>query len=181
MDRIFRASNLFNVPDGTKVASLFNSAEVTSNLLNGSKKGFSIALGEILPDAESKIHLHPLVKQVTYVLEGSISIFMKDNTSPEKYKLEIKKGEAVLTEEGTFFQLLNESENICRVLYIVSPGFLFETADDKIVYNDAVVLERNWQELQEMNWEVPEVLNSHITPEARQAAYERIIKKNLNR
>lgn len=165
---------MFTVPDGTRVAPLFNSSDIPGRLPLSSKEGISIAMGEILPGVKSKIHVHPLVKQVTCVLEGKICIYMKDCTSSERYRLELTKDEAVLTEEGTFFQLVNESEIVCRVLYIVNPEFLFETADGSIIYNDAVVLERDWQELQDMNWQVPEVLNSKVTPEARNAVCERI-------
>lgn len=173
MNKIFKASGFFNVPDGTKVASLFNSTDVSGNIA-GPKEGISVAIGEIDPGTKSKIHVHPLVSQVTFVLDGAISIYMKDSTASEKYKLELKKDEAVMTEEGTFFQLINESDEICRVMYIVTPEFLFETADKKVVYNDAVVLEEDWEELAHLDWKAPELLNCNITAEARQKALERI-------
>lgn len=177
MNKIFKASDLFNVPDGTKVASLFNSS--ASALQAGRKEGISIAIGEISPGMKSKIHVHPLVAQVTFVLEGEISIYMKDSSSSVRYKLELKKNDAVLTQEGTFFQLVNESENMCRVIYIVTPEFLFETANDKVIYNDAIVLEEDWEELAQLNWKSPALLNSYTTAEARQKALERILSKDI--
>ncbi|MGE5429897.1 MAG: cupin domain-containing protein [Syntrophomonadaceae bacterium] len=173
MNKIFRASDLFTVPDGTKVASLFNSADIACNLHSGSNEGLSIAIGEIPPGAKSKIHVHPLVAQVTFVLEGTVSVCMKDSETSEKYKLELRKNEAVLTQKGTFFQLVNESEEICRLMYIVSPEFLFETAKGKVVYNDAIVLEEDWEELAGLNWNPPGLLNSDTADKARQKAFER--------
>lgn len=177
MNKIFKVSDLFSVPDGTKVASLFNSAE--DAVLTGRKEGISIAIGEIPPGTKSKIHIHPLVAQVTFILEGGISIYMKDRAASEKYKLELKKNEAVLTQEGTFFQLINESEGICRVMYVVTPEFLFETAGGEVTYNDAIVLEGDWEELAQLSWNPPELLSIHTAAETRQKALERIMSRNI--
>jgi mannose-6-phosphate isomerase-like protein (cupin superfamily) len=174
MNKIFKASDLFNVPDGTKVASLFSSTDLLSNAA-ASKESLSIAIGEIPPGTKSKIHVHPVVSQVTFVLDGAISIYMKDRFSSEKYKLEVKKNEAVLTQEGTFFQLVNESDDICRVIYIVTPEFLFEAIDGEVTYNDAIVLEEDWEELARLNWNPPELKSLNDAAEGRKKALERVL------
>ena len=90
-----------------------------------------------------------------------------------------KKHEAIITQPGTFFQLVNEIEELCRVLYIVSPDYLYEKVDNNVVYDDAIVLNEDWKQLSQLNWDPPELLNSNVTTESRQAAYEKIkLKKN---
>lgn len=104
---------------------------------------------------------------------------MKGDTDSNQYLSKLKEQEAVLTSPGTFFQLVNSYNETCRVLYIVCPDYLFEMSGDQILYNDAIVLDEGWDELARLNWEPPTLLNSNITPESRQAAYERIKRRKI--
>lgn len=180
MNKIFKIVNGFVVQDGTQVFPFLNSKDCMSDLPFDLVEGFSIAAGEIFPLSRSKIHLMPLVTQVTFVLDGNLSIYMKDKISSEQYKLELEKHEAIVTQPGTFFQLVNETKELCRVLYIVSPDYLYDKVDNKVVYDDAIVLNEDWEQLSQLNWNPLDLLNSNITPESRQVAYEKIkLKKNI--
>lgn len=174
MNQIFKITNGFIVPDGTKVFPFLNSKDCMSNLPFDLLDEFSISAGEILQKSKSKIHIHPLVKQVTFVLEGEIIIRMKHQLSSIPYDCKLKKYEAVLTEEGTFYQLNNESDKVCKVLYIVSPAYLFEIVDDQVVYDDAIVLDEGWDQLAQLNWNPEKLINSNMTLENRNLAYQRV-------
>lgn len=131
----------------------------------------SLALGEIPPNTVSKIHIHPVVSQLTWVVSGELTIKMKDPSDNAPYILDLKAEESVFTEAGTFFQLINNSSESCRVLYVVSPAFLFEINKDGVVsYNDAIVLDEGWDTL-------PEIKNPAKAKETRNNAWKRFIQK----
>lgn len=119
------------------------------NLLDG----LSIAAGTIEPKLKSKIHIMPFVTQVTFVRQGELKVRMKSVQDEAPYTLLVKSGQAVVTESGTFFQLINESEESCEVLYIVSPAYLFEQSHGEVVYDDAIVLDEDWDVLELKHWQ----------------------------
>lgn len=147
MNRVFRLSPAFRVPDGTLVRTGLADPAVD----------LSIAGGEIEPHTVSKIDLHPLVTQVTWVRSGALTVRMKDAAAPAAYVLTLGPDESVVTGPGTFFQLVNDSGAPCRVLYIVQPAFLF-VADPtgRVVYNDAVVFDEDWAALAAAGWPQPD-------------------------
>lgn len=151
MNQLFRIEKPFQVPDGTMVSPFLNAKDIFSDLPFELLDGFSIAAGEVQPHVDSKIHILPVVTQVTFVFEGQVNIRMKESGQTEPYIIRVGPGEAVLTRPGTFFQLSNPFEHPCRVLYIVSPAYAFLVEDDKVLYDDAFVLERDWSELADMN------------------------------
>ena len=85
--------------------------------------GFSIAAGIIDPKSQSRIHLMPFVTQVTFVRRGKLKVKMKSPDDDRPYEIQHGSDEAVLTKQGTLFQLVNESFEPCATLYIVSPAF----------------------------------------------------------
>jgi hypothetical protein len=83
---------------------------------------------------------------------------MKDSSTEEPYELTVPTDHGVMTEAGTFFQLINKHDTPCEVYYIVGPAFVFELNDAGAVrYNDAVVFSHSWGELAAMDWKPPEL------------------------
>jgi hypothetical protein len=107
MNRIFAIDRGFKVPDGTIVTPFLNSKDSESDLPWDLVEGFSISAGEIAPNSKSKIHIIPLVRQVTFVLSGKLKVCMKDIDTPATYILEVSENQAILTPPGTFLQYIN--------------------------------------------------------------------------
>lgn len=147
MNRVFGLSPASRVPDGTLVRTGLADPAVD----------LSIAGGEIEPHTVSKIHLHPLVTQVTWVRSGTLTVRMKNAAAPAPYTLTLGPDESVVTRPGTFFQLANETDAPCHVLYVVQPAFLF-VADPTglVVYNDAIVFDEDWAALAAAGWPQPD-------------------------
>lgn len=147
MNKIFCVGEGFKVPDGTIVHSVLD-PKLTNQCGAEWVDEVSIALGVIPANTTSKIHVHPLVTQITWVLSGKLTVKMKDCKVHEPYVLNLSQEQSVVTKPGTFFQLINSSDKGCSVLYIVSPAFIFESNDKgDVVYNDALVLDRDWSDL----------------------------------
>ena len=174
MDHIFKMGHGFQVPDGTWVYGFLNPKDPQSGLPWNLVEGFNMSGGEIAPHSHSKIHLHPLVTQVTYVICGNLDVKMKDPTAPEPYLLHLHPEQAIITCPGTFLQLINPAGVTCRVFYLVSPPYVFEMDADQIIYDDALVLDESWQDLENLGWKPPALLEHQKTPEARAAALKRL-------
>jgi len=112
MKRVFVHPDLFRVPDGTLVAEMLLVED-----------GFNLAPGIVEPGITSKIHVHPFVTQVTYVLSGELTVWMRGPKDEKPYSLKLMSNQACLTEPETFFQLVNPTSEPCQVLYNVSPPF----------------------------------------------------------
>lgn len=194
MNRLFECldSGFFKVPDGTLINPFLNPRDLMSGLPWDVLEGLGIAAGYIEPGIVSEIHLHPFISQVTVLLSGSLDIHMKDSGDEEgPYTLQLrlptpteKPGfttAATLTAPGTFFQIDNScGTEPARVLYLTSPGYILvpgDTDDAPPVYDDAVVLGREWSYLEKYNWEPPEVCDPARSYEARQRAMERLSEK----
>jgi mannose-6-phosphate isomerase-like protein (cupin superfamily) len=136
------------VQDGTLVSPFLSSEDNQSGLPHNLLDGFSIAAGTIEPGLKSKIHVMPFVTQVTFVRQGELKVCMKAAQDDIPYTLIVKNNQAIVTESGTFFQLINETEESCEVLYIVSPAYLFEQLNGMVVYDDAAVLDEDWNTLE---------------------------------
>jgi hypothetical protein len=183
MKRIFTVRKGIPVPDGTAVFPFFDGLDKEIGLPWKSQEGFSIAFGKIAPHQASKIHVMPWVTQVTVVLRGLLEAWMKDPDSDSPYALKVVAQEAILTRPGTFLQLINPTDSILQVLYIVSPPFVFEAdSKGKVLYNDALVFDEGWEELKRMNWFAPQDHPDRWpTAEARRAALDRMIEKKRQR
>ncbi len=152
MKRVFEPVTPVRVPDGTLVAAFLNAMDSTSGLPHGLIDGLSIAAGTIEPRSKSKIHLMPFVTQVTFVRRGDLKVRMKAARDDAPYWLRVGPDQAVLTEPGTLLQLANDGAVPCEVLYIARPAYLFEVRDDRVVYDDAVVLQEDWPRLEAAGW-----------------------------
>ncbi len=146
MKRVFRPGNFFTVPDGTEVSAFLNATDSTiADIPSGVLEGMSIAAGRIAPGTRSKIHVHPVVTQVTYVLSGDLTVKMKDPGEAQPYVLEVATGSAVISEPGAMVQLCNETEQSVEVLYIVTPSYVFETGEDgQMIHDDSIQVAEDW-------------------------------------
>lgn len=141
------------MPDGTLVSPFLNPLDRLSGLPAQLIEGFSLAAGILEPRVKSKIHLMPWVTQVTFVRRGTLQVRMKAEQNPAPYALQLSRDQAVLTEPGTFFQLINETDEACEVLYLVSPAYIFEQVTGQNLYDDAVVLAEDWETLERNHWQ----------------------------
>jgi len=174
MKKIFNISEGFKVPDGTMVHSVLD-PRVASQYKSEWVDDISTAVGVIPAGITSKIHLHPLVTQVTWVLSGNLTVKMKDPKAEEPYSLNLSKDQSVVTKAGTFFQLVNSGKEECRVIYIVTPAFVFECSDKgEVVYNDALVLDQDWEELAKAGWKVPEMADIKAVRKVRNGSKARL-------
>jgi mannose-6-phosphate isomerase-like protein (cupin superfamily) len=175
MKRTFSIGKGFKVSDGTIVYPFLNPKDMSQDLEWDLLEGFSVAGGDIGPGITSKIHVHPIVTQVTWVVSGAITIKMKDSDHNEPYLLKLQPQQAVLTQPRTFFQLINEGKENARVLYIVSPAYLFEIdAKGKVVYDDAISLDQTWEELAMMHWTIPQYTDLKSWQHQRNACFKRL-------
>ena len=156
MNKVFGIPDPIVVPDGTELHEIIG-PRILSELGLRSNDGISVAIGKLPAGAVSKIHVHPVVWHFTWVRKGELTVKMKDRESNEPYELTLSKDHGVLTEAGTFFQLINRSGKECEVYYIVGPAFVFELTDDGVHYNDAVVFDHSWEQLKKFNWAPPEL------------------------
>ena len=172
MNSVFSITEPFRVPDGTWVSPFLNAKDSQSDLPFDLLDGFSLAAGMIDPNSCSAIHVMPFVTQVTFVRSGSLAVKMKGPDDTEPYILRLAAEEAVLTEPGAFFQLINEGTESCEVLYIVSPAYVFEmSAEGAVLYDDAVVLDVGWDDLAATGWRTA---RSMATAEQRAEAMRRL-------
>ena len=153
MNRVFTIDRGFQVPDGTIVSPFLNYKDSESDLTWDLVEGFSISAGEIAPNSKSKIHVMPLVQQVTFVLSGKLEVCMKDINTSAPYTLEVSENQAVLTPPGTFLQFINNTDSPCHVLYIVSPPYLFDMEGDQVLYDDSICFDEDWKTLADWNWQ----------------------------
>ncbi|MBI2343975.1 MAG: cupin domain-containing protein [Deltaproteobacteria bacterium] len=173
MQKIFSADSGFHVPDGTIVHSIVD-PRMTCQTGVEWVDACSLAQGVIPEGVTSKIHVHPIVTQCTYVLSGRLSVRMKDPRVAEPYLLALNVGETVVTRPGTFFQLINPHHDACKVLYIVAPAFLFDADETGVRYNDAIVLEASWEALATARWHVPQLKEISNLAKDRAAAIQRL-------
>lgn len=142
MNRIFSAGKGIAVPDGTVVFPFLNPRDTESGLPPGLFEGFSIAMGEIAPHSRSAIHRLRGVTQAVFVLEGRLTLTMRDPDGVAPYTLELAPEQAAVQLPGTRLQLANGADAPCRVLYVVSPAYRYETGPDgRVVYEDAEIVE----------------------------------------
>jgi hypothetical protein len=150
--RIFRRGRGTTAPDGTRIYPFLNPADSTSRLRLALFSGASVALGELPAGKASKIHMHPLVTMIVWVVTGRLSLTLKDRRSNKPYTLRLRAEDGALVLPGTFLQLIAERRTPCRVLYIVSPAYVFLKARGKILYDDAIVFDKSWDQLARLRW-----------------------------
>jgi oxalate decarboxylase/phosphoglucose isomerase-like protein (cupin superfamily) len=175
MKRTFRAGTGCRVPDGTFVYPLLNSNDIKSGLPVGLLDDFSMAIGEIEAGSSSRIHVHPIVTQVTMVLDGHLDVRLRDAGAAEPYTVELARHHAVLVRPGTFLQLVNPSRFPCRTLYVVGPSYVVDIDRNGTVrYDDAITLDLSWDELAAMEWQPAQLGRLDELARARREALERI-------
>jgi mannose-6-phosphate isomerase-like protein (cupin superfamily) len=176
MNRVFGPQEFFPVPDCTLVSPFLNPMDSNSGLPRDLGATFSLAAGTIEAHGESKIHVHPHVVQVTYVLKGTLKIKLKDPSTEEPYVLALESAQAAVVGPGTFLQLINPGGVPASVLYVVGPPYVFEMDDaGSVVYDDAVVLDEDWDQLSSLHWAPPRLRDESTSLAARQQAIQRIM------
>jgi len=71
--------------------------------------------------------------------------------------------------------LINAADALCRVLYLVSPPYVFDKlVDQPPIYDDAIVFDENWQALAKLNWQPLALHSGRVTEKARQVALNRL-------
>jgi len=179
MNRLFSIGTLFPIPDGTRVCPFLNPFDVNEKELPlNVLSGMSIAAGELDPRTESRIHIHPIVAQVTWVIEGHLVVKMKEEGQEQPYSLDVNPQQAVLTKPRSFFQLINPSPtSVVRVLYIVSPAYVFDADKSGVYYDDAIILHETWDELGRHDWKIRQLENLAAIEQQRRIAIDRIAKR----
>jgi len=139
---IYKPAEKFLLPDKTWLRNIFSNNDVSNEFVDK----LSLSIGEISPQTKSSIHIHPFVTQVTFVLEGEVVVLSKQFNSLKKSMETLEKDECIITEPNTFYQVENKSQRLSKVLYVVTPSFLFiVNSDGTLKYNDALVLSDDWQ------------------------------------
>lgn len=178
MNRVFRRGPGNRVPDGTMVYPYLNPTDSTNDLPVGLFDGVSMALGEILPEQTSKIQVHPLVTVVIWVISGRLNLKMKDREQPAAYLVELGPEDGAVALPGTFFQLINRQTEVCRVLYVVSPPYVFlQSADGKVHFDDAIVLDADWETLADQQWRPPSLQDLDQMTVERQNAIKELARR----
>jgi hypothetical protein len=178
MNHVFKIENGFIVPDGTKVYPFLNPRDSESHLPWDLTGDVSLAVGEIAPHSQSKIHIHPLVTLITWVISGMLQIKMKEPESADPYIVTLNAQEAALTKTQTFLQHVNATDELCRVLYIVSPAYVFlKEADGSVAYDDAVVVDLDWEEFAQQQWSIPNIADLNKVKTARNNALSNLSVK----
>ena len=175
MRRRFSIETFQRVPDGTLVAPFVNPLDNTSGLSAAKGElpdGASVAAGIIEAGGRSAIHLLSQVAQITFVLRGAVVLKMKTPQETQPFEIDLAPEQAGVTPVGSFLQLINPDDRPCRVLYIVSPAFVYELgADGTPRYDDAQVQPFSWAELEARGWRP---LRPPPGPEQRAAAVRRL-------
>jgi len=179
LNKIFQPSNHFKIPDETLISPFLNPKDSMSDLPFHLIDGFSLAHGVVKGNSKSKIHVHPHVDQVTYVLSGKIILNMKGDVDQDFYQLELKSNQSAISIGGEYFQLENPFQEDCHVLYIVSPAYIFEMKSNHVIFDDAIILDNTWEELKKMNWQPPELNDEKHSSEERIKSLERLKKLKL--
>jgi mannose-6-phosphate isomerase-like protein (cupin superfamily) len=176
LNRVFAARGFFTVGDGTDVSPFLSAVDATQEDLPWGALGeMGIAAGRIRPGLHSRIHVHPVVVQVTYLVSGRLNIRMKDLEAAVPYDLSLAAGQAVVTRPGTLLQLRNDSDGPAEVLYIVSPPYVFEQDADRVAYDDAVLIAETWDDERVPRFDAREFERLvAATHPARRAAMHRI-------
>lgn len=171
----FEVTNGFEVKDTTTVFPFLNGNDAKSGLPRGLPESFSMTIGVIAAEHSSKIHVHPLVTQVTMVLDGCLDAILGGPSMPERLTNRLSQNQAVLVRPGTFLQLVNHSVLPCRTLYVVGPAYVADVDDQgEVTYEDALTLDESWEELAALSWEPPTIRDANVTPDTRKAALSRV-------
>lgn len=174
MNRIYRIEKGIVVPDGTEVFEIIGPVQSSKTGLPIVEEQ-SLAFGKLDPGEKSSVHVHPIISHLTWVVSGTLTVGMKDPASKEMYYINVRPRETLLTQPGTYFQLLNNSSDVVEILYIVSPAFIYEVADDgTVLYNDQIVLDMDWEQLALCNWTIPELADMHKIRRAREKSMRRL-------
>ena len=172
---LFRITHGFDVADTTTVFPFLNGNDAKSGLPRGLPESFSMTVGLIHPGRSSKIHVHPLVTQVTMVLDGSLEVRLGGPTMPTRLTFRVLQNEAVLVRPGTFLQLTNPTPLPCRTLYVVGPAYVADVDEQgDVTYEDAVTLDESWDELAAVEWRPARLQEANVTSERRMDALSRV-------
>jgi hypothetical protein len=101
---------------------------------------------------------------------------MKGSGDENLYYLRVGAEQSIVTRPGTLLQLINRDDESCKVLYIVTPPYIYEMLKGKVIYDDSVVFDEDWEDLRESGW-TP--VRKMPTIEQRQNAIKRLAERDL--
>ncbi len=175
MNRVFSVEEPVLLPDGTLLSEIVGPATFFREQI-AAASDVSVALGLIKSFSASEIHIHPIVSQVTFVVSGKLKVKMKGSVDAQPYIIELQPRQSVLTQAGTFFQLINDTASDCEALYIAGPPFVFETdRDGNVLYNDALVLGNDWEALATNKWDYLSSINLADLKNRRAESLKRLV------
>jgi hypothetical protein len=178
MNHVFSIEHGFTVPDGTVVYPFLNSKDSMSQLPWDLTDGVSLAVGDIAPMSRSRIHVHPIVTLITWVVSGELHLTMKDPVSLAPYTLKLHPEQAAVSRPYTFLQHINNHSQPCRLLYIVSPAYTYALDDQQcVMYDDAIVTLLAWDALAQQGWTIPEITNLNQIRRDRENALARLLTR----
>ena len=135
MRKVFRKSQPLLVPDGTLLSPFLSPLDSESGLpgeVASALSEVSIAEGLLPTATKSRIQFHPHTCLITFVLDGELTVRMQGPRDDYRSPLQLSPGEAGVTERGSYLQLINDSSAECRVLYIVTPAYVFLLEGDVV-------------------------------------------------
>lgn len=153
--------------DGTEIDAFLNATDgVPGAFGRGALGDVSVAVGRLVPGMRSAIHAHPVVTQLTYVIAGQLTTRTQGAQDAPPREVMVNVGEALLTEPGNLLELRNDGAEDVRVLYIVTPSYVVERDGDRVIYEDALLLD---------DWRGPlSAATRAAAREAREAALARL-------
>ena len=103
---------------------------------------------------------------------------MKDHEHDELYIITLEVQQATLTKPQTFLQHISTTDELSRVLYIVSPGYVFlMEVDGRVAYDDPAVTDLGWEALAQQQYHFPGTADLDKVGIARQIALECLVAR----
>ncbi len=170
----YRPGNYLHLPDATQLSAFLNPTDSTSDVPWQLTGDVSIAAGVISPQSRSRVHVLPLVTQTTYVVSGSLELWMRAPDAAAPDRTLVDAGAAAVTPKGTLLQICNVTDAPAHVLYICSPSFVFEASEGSAPrYDDADIVADDWSEVDavrpRINLEERQLLRSNALDRIRLA------------
>lgn len=140
MKPLVRPGGFVPALDGTEIDPFLNPADARSAGLPDMPEGLGLAAGRMRPGVTSAIHVHPVVTQVTYVVDGRLTVRMREAGREAPREFVARPGDGVLTPPGVPLQFANETDTDIRVLYVTTPAYVSVHEAGRSAYDDAMLL-----------------------------------------
>jgi mannose-6-phosphate isomerase-like protein (cupin superfamily) len=101
----------------------------------GTMRFLGVAEGRIAP-GEWGVHAHGSLEQVSYVLEGEVVVRMRDTRGGPVHRVQLKRGQALVTLPTQSLSFANVGETAARVLFVCSPPYPADDSDTLVLHRD---------------------------------------------